>query len=165
MELKTTKPSEMRTEDRSAFIDFVREAGEVDPATLPRLVDDAVVLVTMYEGDTLIGTAAVKRPLQGHRSNTFKKANDEKAAAEYPLEIGWVHVHPDYRRKGCGVNLVEAALGHVASGGVYATTKSDAMRSILAALGFNAVGIDYKSTLSPDEMLSLFARAHVKVEN
>lgn len=154
----------MRKDDRAAFIDFVHRAGEVDPATLPGLVDDAVVLVTMYEGDTLIGTAAVKRPLQGYRSKTFKKANDEKAAGEYQFEIGWVHVHPDHRRKGHGVNLVTAALGQVASGGVYATTKNDTMRKILAALGFKAVGKDYKSTLRPDEMLSLFARAHVKVD-
>jgi len=164
MDLTATKPSETSNEGRTAFIEFVRKAGEVDPATLPGLVDRAISLVTIHDGDSLIGTAAVKRPSARYRSKTFKKVGDENAAAAHLVEIGWVHVRSDYEGNGHGRRLVEAALKQSGSDGVYATTKNDTMRRMLAKLGFTAVGKDYASKLKPDEKLSLFAREPIKAD-
>ena len=159
MKLTVTKPSDMRKEDRAAFIDFVNQAGEVDPETLPGLVADAVALVTIHEGETLIGTAALKRPSADYRKRTFKKANHEQAEAAHPLELGWVHVHQDHERKGHGLRRVEAVLEAAKGEGVYATTKNDAMRRMLPKASFAKAGGDYHSTRKPEEMLSLYTRA------
>lgn len=159
MKLTVTKPSDMRKEDRAAFIDFVNEAGEVDPDTLPGLVDQAVALVTIHEGETLIGTAALKRPSADYRKRTFKKAGQEEAEAAHPLELGWVHVHQDHERKGHGLRLVEAVLEAAKDEGVYATTKNDAMRRMLPKASFAKGGSDYPSTRRPKEKLSLYIRA------
>ena len=159
MKLTVTKPSDMRKEDRAAFIDFVNHAGEVDPNTLPGLVDQAVALVTIHEGETLIGTAALKRPSADYRKRTFRKAGQEDAEAAHPLELGWVHVHQDHERKGHGLRLVEAVLEAAKGEGVYATTKNDAMRRMLPKASFAKAGDDYRSTLKPKEKLSLYTRA------
>lgn len=158
MKLTVTKPSDMREADRAAFIDFVKEAGEVDPKTLPGLVDQAVALVTIHEGETLIGTAALKRPSADYRKRTFRKAGQEDAEASHPLELGWVHVHQVHERKGHGLRLVEAALEAAKGEGVYATTKNDAMRRMLPKASFVKAGDDYPSTRKPEEMLALYTR-------
>ncbi len=159
MQLTISKPSDITTVTRSAFIDFVRRAGEVNVATLPALVDEAIAIVTIYEGEALIGTAALKRPASDYRSGIFKKAGLEALVAAHPLELGWVHVHSDHEGKGHGYRLVEAALQKAANSGVYATTKNDTMRRMLPKFSFAKVGVDYPSALKPDENLSLFTRA------
>ena len=62
MTIRTGKPSKFVPSDKAAFVEFVAAAGEVDRAILPRLVDDAVALVMLFERDELIGTAAIKTP-------------------------------------------------------------------------------------------------------
>lgn len=156
MTLTVTKPEDMTKAERAAFIAFVNEAEEVDPDTLPGLVDEAAALVTVHDGDTLIGTAALKRPSEVYRKRTFKKAGEEAAEAAHMLELGWMHVHKDHERQGHGQRLAQAALDAAKGAGVYATTKNDAMRRMLPKLGFGKAGGDYPSTLKPEEKLSLF---------
>ena len=164
MTIKAVKPTDMPPGEKAAFIDFVLKAGEVDEATLPVLVDRAVALVAIHDGETLIGTAAVKHPSPGYRTGNFKKAGHEKLADAHPLELGWVHVHVDHRKKNHGRALVSEAMMHTGGQGIYATTKHDGMRKILPESGFVAVGRDFPSALKPDEKLSLFACAPAKVE-
>lgn len=160
---KTTRPADMLPKDMDAFIDFVGKAGEVDEATLPGLVKDAVALITIHDGETLIGTAAIKHPFAGYRTRTFKKAGEEKQSAAYPLELGWVHVHPDHRDQKHSYTLVQEAMKSVGPLGVYATTKNVGMRiKVLPRYGFVPTGTDFASTLKPDEKLSLFTRAATK---
>lgn len=159
MKLTVTKPSDMTIADRAAFIDFVNHAGEVDPETLPGLVDQAIALITLHEDERLIGTAALKQPTVDYRKRTFRNAGQEQAETAYPLELGWVHVHQKHERKGHGLRLVVAALEAAKGDGVYATTKNDAMRAMLAKkLGFAKAGDDYPSKRKPEEMLSLYTR-------
>ncbi|QYK40241.1 MAG: GNAT family N-acetyltransferase [Paracoccaceae bacterium] len=158
MTLTVTTPEDMTKAERAEFIALVKEAGEVDPKTLPRLVDEAVALVTIYDGETLIGTAALKRPSADYRKKTFKKAGEGAGEAAHPLELGWVHVHNDYECQGHGQRLVQAALDAAKGAGVYATTKNDVMRRMLPKLGFGKAGGDYPSKRKPKEKLSLFTR-------
>lgn len=159
---KTTRPADMLPKDMNAFIDFVGKAGEVDKATLPGLVKDAVALITIHDGETLIGTAAIKHPFAGYRARTFKKAGDEKQASAYPLELGWLHVHEGHRGQKHSRTLMQAAMTCVGDDGIYATTKNDAMRKVLPEFGFAHIGTDFASTLRRDEKLSLFTRAATK---
>lgn len=162
---RTTKPADMSAKDKAAYIAFVLAAGEVNAATLPDLVDQAVALVTLHDGETLIGTAAIKNPYEGHRSAEFRKAGCEDQADAYPLELGWVHVHEDHRGQKHGYALVEAAMTSVGGRPVYATTKNMGMRDkVLPRYGFVRTGTDFASTREPDKMLSLFTRPAAKDE-
>jgi GNAT superfamily N-acetyltransferase len=112
----------------------------------------------LHEGDAIIGTAAIKAPLEAHRKGEFEKATVPQQAASFPLELGWIVVHPNHRRQGHARTLVAAAVKAASDGGIYATTKTDQMRSILEENGFIVQGEPYRSVLNPTVMLTLFGR-------
>lgn len=158
MIIRSGAPSEMTTADKAAFVAFVAAAGEVNRALLPGLVDNAVALVMLYEDDQLIGTAAIKTPLPGHQVGEFVKANAQAEAASYPVELGWVVVHPDWRRRGHARTLVGEAVKLAEHLGIYATTKTAQMLAILQEQGFASAGDPYPSVLVPDTRLTLLTR-------
>ncbi|MDX3885206.1 MULTISPECIES: GNAT family N-acetyltransferase [Alphaproteobacteria] len=155
----SVKPADMTVAARDEFIAFVIQAGEVNAATLPDLVDRAVAIVIMREGASLVGTAAVKTPNVTYPPKVFRKAKVEGQAPAYPFELGWVHVHHAYERQGRGHALVAAAIHAAAGKGLYATTKSEAMRRMLPKLGFTALGTPYVSAEDPSAELTLFVRS------
>lgn len=162
MPFKSGRPGELAARDRHDFISFVASAGEVEPATLPALVDRAAMLVMLFNAEMLIGTAAIKTPYDRHRVGEFAKAKVPDLADAFRLELGWVVVHPDHRARGHGRTLVDAAAGLVPDGGIYATTKTPAMWSILKENGFVTLGQSYSSVLNPEVQLSLFGRGAIE---
>ena len=162
MDMRSGAPIELASRDKSDFIAFVTSAGEVDPATLPALVNRAARLVMLFDAEALIGTAAVKTPYDLHRLGEFAKAKVPDLANAFPLELGWVVIHPDHRARGHGRALVAATVGLVPDRGIYATTKTPAMRAILKERGFAALGQSYPSVLNPEVNLSLFGRGAMK---
>lgn len=158
MTIVSGTPSEIALADKAAFIDFVSAGGEVDPVILPGLVEEAEALIMLFDGDTLIGTAAIKTPYLGHRRGEFAKANVAGEADAFPLELGWVVVHADHRKRGHAPDLVRAAVGLMPEQGVYATTKTPRMLAILGECGFEVLGDSYPSVLNPDASLTLMAR-------
>ncbi|MET4131788.1 GNAT superfamily N-acetyltransferase [Porphyrobacter sp. MBR-155] len=149
----------MSNEAKDAFKAFVIAAREVNAQTLSALVEAAVALVMLYDGDRLIGTAAVKRPHDSHRRGDFRKAKVGVSADSYPLELGWIVVHSEYRGRGHARTLIGAALGATGcSEGIYATTKTARMRALLPEFGFEVQGETYPSTLDNTVDLTLFAR-------
>ncbi|MGI9375049.1 MAG: GNAT family N-acetyltransferase [Tsuneonella suprasediminis] len=158
--LKTVAPSDMSDEAKDAFKALVISAGEVNAQTLPALVEAAVALVMLYDGDKLFGTAAVKRPHDSHRRDYFRKAKVGASADSYLLELGWIVVHLDYRGQHLASKLIGAALeGAGGSKGIYATTKNDKMLGPLAKFGFVVQGEPFPSSLDNTVNLTLFARS------
>lgn len=156
-------PSQMTSADKAAFVAFVAAAGEVNRAILPGLVNNAVALEMLYADHQLIGTAAIKTPLPAHHVGEFVKAKAQAQAASYSVELGWVVVHPAWRRRGHARQLVGEAVKLAEHRGIYATTKTPQMLAILEEQGFAPVGDPYPSILVPDTLLTLLARpAHEK---
>jgi GNAT superfamily N-acetyltransferase len=155
------KPAHLSAVDKSAFVAFVAGAGEVDAVTLPRLVDRAAALVMLIEDESIIGTAAIKTPFAAHRRGEFEKATVPKQADAFPLELGWIVVDPNHRRRGHARTLVAAAVRAAPHDGVYATTKTAQMQPILEESGFIVQGKPYRSVLNPAVMLTLFGRPRV----
>lgn len=158
MTIRAARPADFSDREIEDFIAFVREGGEVNPATLPALVDRATLLVTRHEDGNLIGTAAIKRPHDNHRRGEFAKAGVAASSDAFPGELGWIVVQPAHRRKGIARSLVDAAIRAVSELGIYSTTKSDQMRRMLPEFGFVELGQPYPSALDHDAMLTLFGR-------
>lgn len=158
MRLLATHPSAMPAREIDSFMAFVIAAGEINPATMPPLIARALSLITLCHGDRLIGTAAIKRPFAAHHQNEFAKAKVGPLAATYPFELGWMVVDSAFRRQGHGGALVDHAICQLDGRGVYATTKSDTMRALVAEFGFRAVGERYPSEREPAVSLSLHVR-------
>lgn len=152
------KPSGLSSQAINDFVEFVVAGGEINPATMPALVAQAISLVTLHQNETLIGTAAIKMPFAGHHQNEFAKANVAPLAASYPYELGWVVVDSAYRKQGHGRTLVSHAIDQLDCHAVYATTKSNSMRTMLSEFGFRPLGDTYPSELDPKVLLSLYGR-------
>jgi len=151
-------PLEMAEAEKKEFIALVSAGGEVLEYGLPERVDQALALVTIRDGDTLVGTAAIKAPALAYRQAHFKKAGVADRAIDYALELGWIVVRDTHRGKGYVRILVETALAAAAGCGVYATTKSAQIRHVLPDYGFMIQGAPYASALEPDAQLTLLAR-------
>lgn len=157
MTLRTCTANKMTEGERQEFIDFVLRGDQVNAQSLPGLVDRAVALVTLHDGPTLIGTAAVKIPNRGHHQGDFDKAGVKERASEFPLELGWVH--SSQPRKGNGRRLLAAAVEASESRNIYATTKTDEMKHMLPDYGFIALGEPFQSTKDPAANLILYVRS------
>lgn len=159
MPLRVGKPADFTVDERATFVAFVAAAGEVDPVPLAGLIDRARTLIALDDGSAVIATAAIKTPNAGYRTGVFAKAGVPLLAAAHPLELGWVHVHPEHRRQGHAARLVAEALRAAEGSGVYATTRSAAMRTILERVGFVVSGEPYASVQAPGAALTLHCLA------
>lgn len=157
MTLTLRTATEMTAGERQEFIAFVLKGAQVNEHTLRGLVDRAVALLTLHDGKSLIGTAAVKIPNAGHHHGDFTKAGVKERAAEFPFELGWVH--SSRGGSGNGRKLVAAAVEAAGNRSVYATTKTDQMKHMLPDYGFVVLGQPFRSIRDPNANLSLFVRS------
>lgn len=160
MNLRVCTANKMTDGERQEFITFVQEGGQVNEHSLPGLVDRAVALVTLHDGQSLVGTAAVKVPNVGHHQGDFTKAGVEERANEFPFELGWVVVHSSQRENGYGRKLIAAAIEAAGTRGLYATTKTGQMKHLLPHYGFIALGQPFQSAQDADASLTLFVRSN-----
>ena len=158
------KPCEMTDNEKEEFIALVLKGGQVAKGTLEDLVDRAEFLVRLFEHDALIGTAAVKSPYEDHRRGEFCKAGVADRADDFPLEIGWIVVHPDHQGKGYSRKLVQSAVEASRDDGVYATTRTDKIKNILPDFGFKKIGVEFESDLNKEQYISLFVKFHDNAE-
>lgn len=159
MTLRAINPSAMSAEEVEDYMAFVIAGGEINSATMPALVSQAISLITIHQHGKLIGTAAIKVPFAVHQNNEFKKAKVADLAPFYAYELGWVVVDSAFRRKGHGRALIGHAVDQISGRSIYATTKSDAMRALLPDFGFVLLGDEYPSQLDPAVSLRLFGRS------
>lgn len=162
MQPRVLTSSDMTSDERIEFIRFVKLGAQVNPDSLPGLVQRAAALVVLHEGSKLIGTAAIKRPNKNHHQGDFLKAGVEKSAQDFPLEIGWVVVHPDHQKQGHSRTLVAAAIGATDGSALYATTQAPQMKHILPDYGFMALGTPFPSVQNAGGDLTLYVKAAEK---
>jgi len=152
------KPSELSDRDIEQFVRLVSEGGGVNPIGLAGRVAQARLLLTIVEGDALAAAAAIKCPDRTYRLSQFRKAGVPELAADYPLELGWIVVHPRYSGQHCVRPLMAKAVSAAPMGGMYATTRSPAIRHVLPDYGFSIVGDAYPSGLVESATLTLLVR-------
>ncbi|MBZ9871600.1 GNAT family N-acetyltransferase [Mesorhizobium sp. BR1-1-9] len=154
-------PNEFSEKDLTAFVDLVVSEGEVSPYRLLERVKRARGLVMIYDGEILVGTAAVKNPEPGYRADVFAKSKSRADDTTYPIELGYVVVAESHRGQGLSWSLVDAAMPFANGSAQYATTRGSnvAMQRVLPARGFAADGFPYPSVEHPGEDIHLFLRA------
>ena len=76
---------------------------------------------------------------------------------EFALELGWVYLAPQHRRKGRSCDQVEAALNSAEKQMVFATSRTDneAMHRTLLKSAFSKEGKPYRSGMG-EHSLELF---------
>jgi predicted GNAT family N-acyltransferase len=150
-------PSDCSNEELRAFCAL---GGEVAAEGLLGLVKRAKTLAFRYEGDKLVGVAALKNPSPRYRREVFQDADAKLDAGTFPLELGWVVVDDQHKRKKHSLAVVESLLSD-ASTNIYATssTANEPMHKGLRRFGFTATGKAYPSKEHEGQEVALFVRA------
>jgi GNAT superfamily N-acetyltransferase len=140
-------PREASAEERAAFEQMVLEAGEVNPDTLPGLIDRALALAFVRLDGTLVAVGAIKRPYSEHRGHVFTWAKSKIDPKQFEFELGWIYVKPAAQGKRIASRIVEKLMPVLNGALVYATSRvnNDRMHSSLKRFGFQPVGIPYPS--------------------
>lgn len=118
-------PFECKDAEIAAFTALVSEGGKVDTAGLEERVNAAALLGFVYKGKELIGTAAVKNPLDTYREQIEQQAGAELPKNQFPYEIGWIYVKPEFRNQAI-LQKLQMLLSNKAFAlhrGMFATTK------------------------------------------
>jgi ribosomal protein S18 acetylase RimI-like enzyme len=136
------------------FQALVREGGEVDPSTLPALVESALSLAFVKSGSSLVGVGAIKRPYSSYRSRVFKSARSQLSPHDFEFELGWVYVHPSAQGNRLASRLVQELLPSLKGAAVYATSRADnaRMHASLSRAGFRREGARYPSKINEPEI-------------
>ncbi|MER9776594.1 GNAT family N-acetyltransferase [Mesorhizobium sp. M0220] len=158
--LTAKPPNEFSDAELAAFVELVVSEGEVTRHGLLGRVKAARGLVILYDGEILVGTAAIKNPELGYRADVFAKSKSLADDTAYAVELGYVVVASSHRGRGLSWSLVDAALPFTNGSAVFATTRSNnaAMQRILPARGFTANGSPYPSAEHPGQEIRLFLR-------
>ncbi len=148
IQIEIISPSQIPADDRVEFERLVTLGSEVNPATLPGLVDRALVLAIAKLNGTIVGVGGIKRPYDTHRQFVFEQAQFAQEAENYIYELGWVYVCESARGQRLSSRLVEALMKSVSTGNAYATSAIDneRMHSALSGVGFTPSGSSYPST-------------------
>lgn len=141
------KPRECSAGELAEFRKLVLAGGEVTPDGLEGRIQRAAALAFVRSDHTLLGIAALKRPLGAYRESVSTKAGVKLPAAAFPYELGWVYVTPKARGRGVSRQLVEALVAASGDAGLFATSRSDnePMHRSLRHSGFEAIGKTYRS--------------------
>ncbi|PAQ08134.1 GNAT family N-acetyltransferase [Mesorhizobium temperatum] len=147
-----------KPEERSAFVELVKQDPQVNEATLPGLVDDAHFLAFLHLDGVLVGTNAIKNN-PGYWGGIEEKAGVDLPPADYFAEVGYLHVAEGNRGKKLGDLLILGTFAAVKGQGLFATIQSTNIgsRRIFERHGFTQVGKSWPSTKVKDQ-LNLYIR-------
>lgn len=152
-------PKSCSDDELDQFAAKVADGGEVANGVRDR-VEGAFRLGFVVYDDTIVGTAALKKPAAGYRAKVFKKANSELDPAAYPYELGWIFLDVSHRKKGQMTRLINHLLPAAKDAALFATTRTsnDIMREMLIQMEFSGEGTEFKSEQNPEDTLNLFVR-------
>lgn len=140
------------------FVSLVKEGGEVSETGLQFRVENSHMLALTYAGNEIIGVGALKNPDVVYSENVFK--NTSENFEEYPLELGWIYIKPEFREKGIATEIVSKLLEKRDGKGVFMTSRTDtlAMTKIAFDFGFQKIGTPRKSSIDKSRFIQLYVR-------
>ncbi len=148
------RPTDCTEAELRAFCDLVKLGDEVDPHGLEGRVRSAWLLAFGSVGDRLAAVAGIKRPNENYRAGVFRKSGGGLAPEDFSVELGWLMVDEQFRRRGYGRQVMDGLLGSLGQN-VYTTSRSTnkPMHGLLAAYGFRLGGKPWRSERGPYDLV------------
>lgn len=140
-------PSESTPSELQQFQELVEEGGEVTRSGLHDRILTATALAYLFDGQTLVGVAGLKRPTKGHRAKVIASSGVALTEQDFPYELGWIYIQSRARGRRGTPMLVYGLLARIGGIGVYATSASDkdTIHYWLGQAGFSREGEPYVS--------------------
>ena len=118
------QPDQLRPDEINQFVEFVKEYGHIPNINNIRTgVRNAEVLFRKFNGSTLLGIAAVKRPLASYKKRIFTSVGSRYDYKSFALELGYIAVRPDHTGRGIGDSLIKIAVVRIANRAAFATSR------------------------------------------
>lgn len=156
-------PAECSASELEAFEVLLQSGGQVSGAgLLGRILGAAHLMFLRDASGLLVGISALKRTPEDYRAKLFQQARAVVPPAAYPLEMGWMMVHPSHRGQGLARALVEQLLPQARPNLVYATMRADneRIRSTAIRHGFRQEGVAYRSVRGDYELVLFVQQPH-----
>jgi Putative DNA-binding domain len=153
-------PKDCSDAELDQFAASVTVGGEVTDGIRER-AKRAFRLGFVVHKDTIVGTAALKKPAASYRGKVFKNAGSLLDPAAYLYELGWIFLDVTHRQKGQMTRLINELLPASKGSALFATTRTsnEIMRDMLTQFKFSEDGTDYKSEQNLEDTVKLFVRA------
>jgi len=139
--------SELNPNEQRSVARLVREGGAVEGTEaiiIGRLKRTRkLALLRIKATDRIIGVAALKNPTSSYRAKTFAAAGVPIGGRETALELGYVVIAEDMKRKRFSGGLVDAIAKEIREF-TFATTDSNTMRNNLRRSGFAKAGKEWQ---------------------
>jgi hypothetical protein len=145
--------------DRALFFETLLKSGEVTRDGLEDRIARAHALAFVYAEVDVAAIGAIKQPGDGYRRDKFHQSHSPASANDYPVELGYVYVDPQFRGHGLSRIVGDSLRPFFADQGCFATSKQSRhfMHRTLTALGFMQSGDAFPSQLENENLL-LFLR-------
>ena len=156
-------PAECSASELEAFEVLLQSGGQVTGAGfLGRILGAAHLMFLRDASGLLVGISALKRTPEDYRAKIFQQARAVVLPAAYPLEMGWIMVHPSHRGLGLAGALVEQLLPQARPNLVYATMRADneRIRSTAIRHGFRQEGVAYRSVRGDYDLVLFVQQSH-----
>ncbi len=145
------------------FARVVQTGGAVDERYVRLgLRRDGAKLLMARIANEVVGVSALKIPLQTYRAGieSKEKSGYPLPLAQFPYELGYVAVSPDFGGRGIATTLIEKVIEQSDGSGLFATTSNAAMKdTLLPRAGFKRVGASWLN--GENERLHLFVLNHL----
>ena len=124
-------------------------------------VTGAAQLGFVIYDDTVIGTAALKKPTKSYRAKVFRNAKSKLDPTAYPYELCWIFLEVTHYKKGQMTRLITDLLPAAKGSGLIsiARASADDMQDMLVQLEFSMDGTEYQSEQNPKDAVKLFVLA------
>ncbi len=157
--VKVLSPLDISEKDLLVFEEMVLKSGEVNPQTLPDLIQNAYALAFIWMDGALIGVGGVKRPSNSYRADVFLKAKVAFDPSQFEFELGWIYIEEAGRDKKIASLIVEKLVLALDGANAYATSSvvNYKMHASLRRFGFELVGTPYASSQNASDII-LFLR-------
>lgn len=139
-------PASFSTTIYEQVISLIETGGQIRKEYIRIGMHRALLLGVILDGDLVVCTCTLKNPQISYRTNVFKLAGIE-ANAIYKEELGYITTHRNYEGQKLCQKLINEMWPILKTKLLFATTRKDAMRHVLAKYGFQAAGRVYKKDL------------------
>jgi RimJ/RimL family protein N-acetyltransferase len=152
-------PTDLTKEELDGTIDLIMDYRPTTRIEIrERLLNSRAISLAIIDNKVIV-TATLKIPNDIYRDNAFLKAVSEYEYKDFPYELGYMVVSPNFRNLKIASQLVALLCSTFENENVFAITKANNISSIALKLnlGFIQTGKEFKDRKSIDD-LKLFIK-------
>jgi predicted GNAT family N-acyltransferase len=139
---KVAAPAAFSPAELAAILELIQSESQVAAAgLLNRIKQSKLISIAIAQGK-IVGISALKIPNNSYKQSVFANAGVPELATQFPYEMGWKVVLPEYRGQALGLQLSQRLLSSVNIKQVFATVRSTNQSALkpMQQLGFAPLG-------------------------